>query len=326
MHRRALIRLNAIHRAIRGGGCPSTEQLAVLREVERSKRTIKRDLDALRELGAPLVFDRARHGWRYRDPGWEMPLTRLTEGELLAFFTAERALQAAGRTPEAAMLRNGLARLSALLPEEVTVNLVAFGEAISAQSAPHVLVDPAALQKLARAAAAQRTVEFDYHTQSRNEHNHRKVDVLLLHNFAGDWYAIGWDHLRDDFRDFHAGRISRLRETDEYFVLPEKWNREEYLRRGFQMMRGGRMTRVSLVFDEYQARWMRERDQFHPDEQREELPGGELRLKFPVGSNGLDAVARFCLQYAGHCRVEAPAALRKMVVARLKTALQQQEK
>jgi predicted DNA-binding transcriptional regulator YafY len=314
-----------IHRAIRSGQCPTTADLAALKNVERSERTIKRDLQALREMGAPLYFDRERRGWRYRDPGWEMPFGRMTEGDLLAFFTAERTLQATGHSPEAEQMRRSLARLAALLPEEVTVSLSAFGETISSESAPYVAVDAALLNRLARAAALCRTVEFDYYTQSRDEHNHRRVDVLLLHNLAGDWYAVGWDHLRRDYRDFHVGRVSRLRETGDYFEPPPGWNKDDYLRRGFQMMRGGRLTRVRIVFDAYQARWIRERDKFHPEERREELEGGELRLSFPVGRNGLDAVARFCLTYAGHCLVEAPAALRRMVVDRLQTALKQHQ-
>jgi hypothetical protein len=83
------------------------------------------------------------------------------------------------------------------------------------------------------------------------------------------------------------------------------------------------MTTVSIVFDAYQARWIRERHTFHVDEQREDLPNGGLRLAFPVGSNGLDAVARFCLAYAGHCRAEKPAALRKLIRERLQQGLGQ---
>jgi len=68
---------------------------------------------------------------------------------------------------------------------------------------------------------------------------------------------------------------------------------------------------------------MRERQAFHPEEQREELPDGSLRLSFQIGSNGLAAVARFCLTYAAHCRVERPAALRKIVREQLLLALEQ---
>jgi predicted DNA-binding transcriptional regulator YafY len=324
VHHESFTRLNRIHKEISAGRYPTLQKLCEV--IERSARTVKRDLRALRDdWNAPLEFDRARRGYYYKAPGWEFPLKRMTEGELFAFFAAERALKAIGRSPEAALLRSGLAKLAAQLPEEVLFNLAELTDRMSFQAAPQVAVDATTLQKLARAAVERRTVEFDYYTQSRDDQNRRTVHVLLLHDFAGDWYAIGWDEWRKDYRDFHVGRISNLRLTKRFFEPPAGWDKDDYLRRGFQMTRGGRLTTVSLVFDEYQARWIRERDRFHPDEKRDDLPDGGLRLKFPVGQNGLEAVARFCLTYAGHCRVEAPAALRRLVIERLRQALAQQQ-
>jgi predicted DNA-binding transcriptional regulator YafY len=274
------------------------------------------------QLGAPLVFDRAHNGWRYREPGWALPPVEFNEGELLAFFTAAEVLRATGHAPEAILLRAALSKLAAFLPPEININAAMLGEALTFQPLPHVMVEPATLQTLARAAAERRTISLDYHSQHRNKQTQREADVLLLHNFAGDWYAIAYDHLRHEMRDFHAGRIRRLTLTTKYFEPPAGWNADDYLRRGFFMKRGGRITTVSIVFDSYQARWMKERIAFHPDERREDLLDGSLRLTFPVGRDGLDAVARFCLAYAGHCRAERPAALRKLIRDRLTKALE----
>ncbi|MGI9105913.1 MAG: helix-turn-helix transcriptional regulator [Pyrinomonadaceae bacterium] len=320
VHTRAYARLDLIHREVSAGRYPTLRSLAAL--LERNERTIKRDLRVLRDqMGAPVVFDRERGGFRYQEPGWELPPVKFNEGELLAFFTAEQALRATGHTPEAILLRAALAKLAAFLPPEISVNAATLGEALTFQQLPHVSVEPSTLQTLARAAATHRTISFDYHSQHRNEDNHRQADVLLLHNFAGDWYAICYDHLRRKMRDFHAGRIRKLTLTSQYFAPPANWNAVDYQRRGFHMMRGGRRTTVSIVFDPYQARWMKERIAFHPDEKREDLSDGGLRLSFPIGRNGLEAVARFCLAYAGHCRAERPAALREMIRERLTRAL-----
>ena len=321
VHTRALSRLQQIHQEIGAGRFPNARTLARL--LERSDRTIKRDLQFMRDqLGAPLVFDRMRNGWRYREPGWALPPVEFNEGELLAFFTAAEILRATGHAPEAILLRAALAKLAAFLPAEVNVNLATLGEALTFQPLPHVMVEPATLQTLARAAAERRTISFDYHSQHRNQQTEREADVLLLHNFAGDWYAIAYDHLRREVRDFHAGRIRHPTLTAKYFDPPANWNADTYLRRGFFMMRGGRSTTVGIVFDSYQARWMKERIAFHPAERREALHDGGLRLTFSVGHNGLDAVARFCLAYASHCVAERPAALRKLIRERLTRALE----
>lgn len=322
VHARALSRLKQIHEEISSGRFPSTRSLALL--LERSERTVKRDISFMRDqLGAPLVYDAARRGWRYSAPGWMLPPCNFDEGELLAFLTAAEVLRASGHAPEAVLLRAALAKLSAFLPPEVSVNLSTLSEALTFQPLPSVAVEPVILQKLSRSAAERRTVLFDYHSQHRNEKTRREADVLVLHNFAGDWYAVAFDHLRGELRDFHAGRMKNLTLTEKFFDPPEGWDADAYLRRGFFMMRGGRLTEVRMLFDAYQARWMRERQTFHPDERREELPDGSLRLIFPVGRGGLEAVARFCLAYAGNCRAEHPPALRRIIRERLTRALEQ---
>lgn len=320
VHTRALERLRRIHQEVGNGSYPSVERLAAL--LERNARTVKRDLREMRDaLKAPIKYDRAKRGFYYSETGWEMPPVRLTEGVLLAFFTAEHALKSIGQTSEAVLLRSSLAKLAAYLPEQVSVNLSNLGDALTFQSAPHTTVEPETLKTLACAAGERRTVAFDYYSQHRGANTHRAADVLLLHNFAGDWYAISFDHPSGAMRDFHIGRITNLRLTDDYFEPPGKWNKDDYLKRGFSMMRGGKLTKVSIVFDAYQSRWMRERQMFHAEETREELPDGSLRLSFPIGTNGLEAVARFCLTYAGHARVEKPPALKKIMRERLTLAL-----
>ncbi len=324
VHLRAFVRLQRIHEVVNANGCPSIQELA--ERLERHPRTIKRDLKILREdFNAPLIYDRQRKGFRYTAPGWQLPPARFSEGELLAFFTAHHVLQAIGQKPEAMLLQNALAKLAAFLPEPVALNPAVISAALTFQSLPYVTVEPQILRTFTRAAVEQRTLFVHYYSQHRDTLTERHIDVLHLHNFAGDWYAIAFDHLRQEIRDFHIGRIKHLQETDNFFTPPPDWNADDHLRRGFSMVRGGRLTTVSLVFDAYQARWIRERHTFHVDEKREDLPDGGLRLSFPVGRNGLEAVARFCLAYAGHCRVEHPAALRKLVRDRLRQALAQHQ-
>lgn len=317
---RAFHRLYEIDKQIRGDKFPSVSQLA--ENLGVNERTVKRDLAVMRDsFNAPVIYDRKRHGFRYAQTGWTLPLTRLSEGDLLAFFIAENTLRLTGHTPEALQLKHSLSKIASLLPEEISVNLATLGENIRFQNLPFVSVEPKILQTLAQFAIFQQSVEFDYYSPHARQKTHRTADVYLLHNFAGDWYAVSYDHARQDFRDFHVGRMSNLKETNQFFERKTDWNAEKYLKRGFFMMRGGRLTTVEIIFDAYQAQWIRERHYFHPEETREELPGGDLRLSFKIGEQGLEAVARFCLTYAGNCLVEKPKKLRDMVVKKLKEGL-----
>ena len=322
VYQRAYTRITHIHREIASKSFPSAAQLAEKCDVHI--RTVKRDLSVLRdELNAPLKNDRRRGGYFYTDPGWSLPPIRLTEGDMLAFFIAKNALRQTGQTPEALKLQTALSKLASMLPEEVSVNLAALHETLSFQQQPFETADPEILADLARYSTNRTTVEFDYSAPSKEGRiSHRRVDPYLIHNEGGDWYAVSYDHDRGAMRDFHIGRITNLKATNiDFEIRKEIWNKEEYLARGFNMMRGGRMTSVEIVFDAYQAQWIRKRGPFHPEELKEDLPDGGLRLSFRIGEGGLDAVARFCLQYAGNCRVEEPKKLHELVIKKLKEGL-----
>ena len=316
----AVRRLRQIDRELAGNAYPNAEHLASLLGV--TTRTVKRDISFMRDsFNAPIHFSRSRGGYYYTIEGWCLPLSRLSEGELLAFFIAENALRFTGHTPEALQLKHALAKIAALLPDAVTVNLATLGENVSFQNLPFASVEPQTLKRLAVAAISQQTVEFDYYSPHNRQPSHRRASVHLLHNFAGDWFAISFDHEKRAFRDFHAGRLKNLKETEEDFQLQTDFDAANYLKRGFFMMRGGRLTTVEIHFDSYQAQWIRERAYFHPEEQREDLPDGSLRLSFKIGENGLEAVARFCLTYAGHCRVEKPNKLKEIVREKLQKGI-----
>lgn len=308
-------KLNRLRDLIAEGKYPNAAGLSEKMEV--SVRTVKRYLDNLRECGAPLENNRSRGGYYFTDSFWQLPPMQLSEGDLLAFFVAEQSLKSTGQTAEAAQLRRSLSRLASFLPNEVSINITALAAGVSFQNLPFAAAPPETLALLTEAAVNQQTVTFDYYSPHNRETSCRRANVLLLHNFIGDWFAVCYDLNKSDKRDFHAGRMSNVKLTGETFKPPPGWNAEEYLKTGFYMMRGGKIVTVEIHFDEFQAQWIRERQFFHPDENREDLPDGSLRLSFKIGEKGLEAVARFCLTYAGHCRAEKPTKLKEIVREKL---------
>ena len=318
-HFHSYLKITAIQRIIAGQSYPTAAEIGERAEI--SRRSVFRYLDDLRDLNAPLDYDRRRKGYYFTDPHWQLPPFNLSEGDLLAFFIAEQALKSAGQTAEAARLRQSLSRLASFLPNEVSINLTALATGISFEHLPFASVPPETLTLLTTAAINHRSLSFDYYSPHNREHTTRRAGVLLLHNFAGDWFAVCWDLGKKEYRDFHAGRMSQVRLLNEYFDVPTDWNAEEYLKTGFYMMRGGNLVTVEIHFDAFQAQWIRERQFFHPDERREELPDGSLRLSFRIGEQGLAAVARFCLTYAGNCRVEKPLILKEIVREKLQKGL-----
>ena len=317
-------RLFQIHQLLANRKYPNTAYLA--EKLEIHKRTVRRDIAVMREsFNAPIKFDHKNKGFGYTRLNWEMPLVPLTEGELLAFFIATIALQGKGSTSEDERLRKAIGKIASSLPEEISVNLGYLFESTSFQAPPHVLVEGQLLDKLHQAIIEREIVSFDYSTPGKPVAKDRRVEPLLLHNHEGTWYVIAYDYKHQKPITFHTGRIENLKNTGDYFEKRKDFNKENYLGQSFGMYRGGESAEVEIIFDKHQSHWIRERHSYQMQETREELPDGGMKLKFTVGENGLEAVARFCLQYAGNFVAVKPEKLREIIIGKLKISLEQHQ-
>ena len=212
-------RIYEIDRMIRDGEYPNAESVAAHFEVGR--RVVFNDRRFLVErLGAPLEFDRARGGWYYREATWALPSAMITQGELLAFFlsveVARRNFDGALEAP----LKQAVAKIARTLPEEVEVEVelddLRVHYSFAAPSSAGA--DETTLLALHEAIRRQRETEIFYHAFSTGEFKRRVVQPYHLHNSRGDWYLIAFDHLRQDLRIFHVGRIARFKLLDTGFV------------------------------------------------------------------------------------------------------------
>lgn len=318
-----LRRLVCLDQRIRSGTYPNARTLAA--ELEVSPRTIYRDLDFLRlSWGAPIEFCPRRNGFFYRDRDYALPLLRLTEGELLALFVAERVMQHYRRTPYGRDLATAFEKLAAQLPDTISLDLTHLQDAYSIRGPEANVGDLDCFRKVARAVREGRQLELVYWSASHGKTCRRVVDPYHLTSVSGDWYLVAYCHLREEVRMFVPGRIQSLRETGERFERPADFRIEEYLDGSFRALRGdGRARRVRLRFTAEAARWVREK-QWHPSQRLRPCKDGSLEVCFRL--THLEEVKRWVLSYGSSCEVLEPAELRQQVVEELRRMLTGYEK
>jgi predicted DNA-binding transcriptional regulator YafY len=304
-----LARLALIDQAIRAGNWPNASTLA--RELEVSPRTVQRDINFLRDrLQAPLAFDPVRHGWHYTCPDYHFPLVRITEGELIALFVAERVLRQCKGTPFEADLCRATTRLAAMLPETVSLNLASLADTLSVTPTAVTVQDVAIFSQVAGATTARRQLELDYWTASRNSRTRRVVDPYHLTLIDGNWFLIGWCHLRQCVRMFAMQRIRAAHPTGQSFERPPDFRIEDFLRGSFRAFRGDGWHEVVLRFSPVVARRVAEKS-WHRSQTTKMFADGTLQLRLEVSD--LREVMRWVLSWGRECTVEAPVLLRKLV-------------
>lgn len=308
--RQQLERIFEIDRQIRDGRYPNAQQLAATLEV--SSRVIFLDRQFMVDrLGAPIQFDRRRGGWYYANSSYALPSVMVTEGELLAFFlSVEIAQRSLGKSMEQD-LRSAVTKISANLKGPVTVDLGLLKTHYTFAMPAISTVNEKLLMDIHTAIRENRQMHIYYYTASRNAHTDRVVDPYHLYNLHGDWYLIGYDHLRGAFRNFLAGRIEKWVMLDDTFQPSPGFDIDTWMGQAFQAERGDETAHVVICFDAYQARYIKER-RWHESQQIEDLPDGGLILRFSSG--GLNEVKRWVMQYGDHAEVIAPEELRKEVI------------
>jgi predicted DNA-binding transcriptional regulator YafY len=230
--------MQAIDQALRAQRWPTDKTLAA--DLEVDPRTIRRDIEFMRdERNAPIEYDRVRRGYFYAEPTYQLPLVQMTEGELLGLYLSERMLRQFHGTPFEADLRQAIAKLADMLPDNVTVRLDSIGDFMSVLPAVEAEYAPDSFCALLRAVVGQRRLNMVYWTASRNETTRRDFDPYELSLVDDGWYVFGYCHKAAEIRQFAVQRVRLVKETGETFDRPADFRGEDYMEGSFRAMRGG---------------------------------------------------------------------------------------
>lgn len=196
-------------------------------ELGISLRTLYRDIASLQAQGARIDGE-AGVGYLLR-PGFMLPPLMFSEDEIEALVLGSRWVAARADTRLGDAARNALAKIGAVLPEDLrhaldaSALLVGPGEPIAAGD-----------QELARIRLAIRTerkLEIDYRDLQGKEST-RTVWPFALGFFDRVRVVVGWCELRQAIRHFRTDRIIRLSVSDTRYprrrqALLKQWRQSE---------------------------------------------------------------------------------------------------
>jgi predicted DNA-binding transcriptional regulator YafY len=201
-----------------------------------TRRTVRRDIERLRELGYPIESIAGPAGGYRLGAGSEMPPLLLEDDEAIAIAVGLRsAAGAAVEGIEESSVR-ALVKLEQVLPSRLRPRLRALQ---SAETIPvgGPTVDPKCLTILGGACRDNERVRFAYSDREGNE-TRRDAEPHSLVNSGRRWYVVCWDLGREDWRSFRVDRISRPALTGVRFTpreLPAK-DAGEFVKRSISSM------------------------------------------------------------------------------------------
>src|SRR5436190_12922118 len=181
--------------------------------LEVSERTLRRDIDRVRELGYPVEAQRGVDGGYQLAAGAALPPLVLDDDEAVALAIGLRAAaQGAIAGIEESSVR-ALTKVVQVMPPRLRRRV----EALQSATVPAVwgsgpTIDPAMLTTVAQACRDTERIRFAYTSQA-GEETARHVEPHWLVSLGRRWYLVAYDLHRQDWRTFRLDRLSSPRST-----------------------------------------------------------------------------------------------------------------
>jgi predicted DNA-binding transcriptional regulator YafY len=188
----------------------SGDELAA--QLEVSPRTLRRDVDRLRELGYPVDATPGANGGYRLAAGAHLPPLLLDDDEAVAIAVGLRAAAGASIEGIEETSVRALAKLEQVLPDRLRrrVNAVHANVSSMQWGVDTATVDADALAVLALACRDNEQVRFDYRRRDGDEAQ-RLVEPHNLVSAGRRWYLVAWDVRREDWRTFRLDRLDAPR-------------------------------------------------------------------------------------------------------------------
>jgi predicted DNA-binding transcriptional regulator YafY len=183
-----------------------------------SGRTIRRDVERLRDLGYPVESMTGPAGGYQLRAGTAMPPLLLDDDEAIAIAVGLRTAAGGSVTGIEETSVRALVKLEQVLPSHLRrrVRALQTSTMTLATGPGGPQVDPQHLTVIAAACRDRERVRFTYRARD-DASSRRQAEPDSLVNVGRRWYLVAWDCGREDWRTFRVDRMTRPASTGVRF-------------------------------------------------------------------------------------------------------------
>lgn len=186
--------------------------------LEVSPRTLRRDVDRLRDLGYQVDAVRGAAGGYQLRAGGSLPPLLLEDEEAVAIAVGLRSTATTAVSGVDDWSVQALSKVLSLMPPRLRRQMDAVASQTESpgpwEGAPSF--DATVLTTLAQACRDSELLRFDYAAREA-EVTHRRVEPLRLVSLGRRWYLVAYDRDRMDWRSFRLDRIADPEPTGQRF-------------------------------------------------------------------------------------------------------------
>jgi predicted DNA-binding transcriptional regulator YafY len=241
------VRVLGLLELLQARGSTNGAQLAQALEVDR--RTLRRYIATLEELGIPIMTLQGRYGGYQLIPGFKLPPLMFTDDEAVALAMGLLAARGLGLGRAMPAVASAKAKLGRVMPERLRARLNAVDQSVALDLIrPQVSIDENVLGLLTTAAQERHRIHLQYVTP-QGESTQRDFDPYGLVYRGGRWYTVGMCHLRKGLRSFRLDRVGSASELKVSFDRPATFDALAYLKESIASLPRAHRIEVVLATD-----------------------------------------------------------------------------
>ena len=287
-----------------------------------TRRTVYRDLDAIRDAGYPLISEPEADGrvlYSFMTGFKKLPPITFSLEELMTLYLCRGQLGFLQGTPFQDDLDAIFGRIHSSLPPRSVAHLERIAEAAAPkfQGQRDYAVKKELLKELRRALLYQYQIDLSY-TPARRDTETYRFDPYTLLFYGGALYLGGYAHNRKALRLFLVDRIEQLTVLDDRFEIPEDFSAGDLTGSAFGLIDEEQFM-VKVQFGPEIGHLLRERT-WHSSQQMVEEGDGSLVLTFEA--SGEKEILAWLYSYLPYVQVLEPKDLKEKFLENLQKAIQ----
>lgn len=304
-----IYRLLRLVTLLQSGRSFTADQLAD--DLQVSRRTVFRDLNALELAHIPYYYDPAGKAYRISQHFFLQPVN-LTLGEALALLILANSLTGQTNVPLLSSGAQAAAKLESILPEAIRQHVGSVIDRLSLHLGPMARHEGAEtyFEQISAAIARRNVCRMTYESFLEKKTLQHDVHPLRLVFVQRAWYLLAWSVRDRAVRTYKLIRIRKLDVKAETFPAGREAQLKDQFGQAWSMIPEGKLHKVHLHFEPKVAGNVAE-VRWHPTQQVEWNP--DKSIEFRVQVDGLGEILWWILGYGDQVKVIAPPALAKNV-------------
>ena len=218
----------------------------IARRLEVDKRTVRRYIVMLQDMGIPIEAERGPYGAYQLQRGYKLPPLMFTDEEAISLTLSLLAIRKFQLPVDVVAVEGALAKTERVMPEKLLKQARALQEAITFNVVP----SPFKLQNefvviLSSAVQQRQRLRLRY-LSWRGDESERAYDPYGILFNEGYWYTSGYCHLRQDLRTFRLDRIVSIEPLEQSFERPKDFDMLGHVLDSMALMPGAYQLEVLI--------------------------------------------------------------------------------